>query len=280
MRIAIASGKGGTGKTTVAVNLAYAAAHSGASVTFVDCDVDEPNGHLFLNPVIEHSTPVERPVPKVDEGKCTLCGVCAEICQYGAIVNAGKKVMVFPELCHGCGGCALVCPSHAIVEEPRHTGVLETGMSGEIKFIRGLLDVGEPMSIPVISAAKNASSDNGLILLDAPPGTSCPVIESVRGCDYVLLVTEPTPFGLNDLRLAVEMLRALSIPFGVVVNRAGVGDHGVRNYCDNEEIEILSEIPNDRAIAEAYSQGGIICEALPQYESLFSNLLRRITGDA
>ena len=280
MKIAIASGKGGTGKTTVAVNLAHVASRDGKTVALLDCDVEAPNAHLFLKPQLSESRPVKRPIPKVDLEKCTLCGECGKICEYGAIVCVGKKVLLFPELCHGCGGCSLVCPVNAITEVGQETGQLETGHAGAIHFAHGVLSVGEAMSPPVIAAVKAASPATDLILIDAPPGTSCPVIESIRDCDYVLLVTEPTPFGLNDLKLAVEMVRVLGLPFGVVINRAGMGDGRVRTFCREKGIEILSEIPNDRSIAEVYSQGRVICEALPVYESLFSDLLRQITNHA
>ena len=280
MRIAIASGKGGTGKTTVATNLAYVASFDARTVAYVDCDVEEPNGHLFLKPEITSTKPVARLVPEVDQAKCTLCGLCGRICQYSAIVLVGKKVLVYPELCHACGGCVLVCPPKAITERPREIGRLETGNAGPIQFVHGLLNIGEAMSPPLIRQVKQASPDVDVVLVDAPPGTSCPVIESVRGSDFVLLVTEPTPFGLHDLKLAVEMIRALRLSFGVVINRAGMGDHQTEAYCRANRIEIVAEIPDDRRIAEAYSRGEMICEALPEYRSLFAGLLERVTKGA
>ena len=273
MKIAVASGKGGTGKTTVATNLAYVASRNGQSVAYLDCDVEEPNGHIFLNPEITHHEPVGMLIPRVDEEKCTLCGKCGEICQYSAIVCVGQKVLVYPELCHACGGCWLVCPEDAITEVPREMGVLEAGRAGPIHFVHGLLNVGEAMSPPVIKAVKMAAPQTDLVITDVPPGTSCPVIESIRDCDFVLLVTEPTPFGLNDLKLAVEMVRALKLPFGVLINRADVGDRGVHSYCREERIKVLAEIPDDRQIAEAYSRGEMVCEVLPDYQSLFVRLL-------
>jgi MinD superfamily P-loop ATPase len=279
MRIAVASGKGGTGKTTVATNLAYAASLDGRTVAYVDCDVEEPNGHLFLKPDIAATTSVSRPIPHVDPDKCTLCGLCGEICQYSAIAPVGKTVLVYPELCHACGGCLLVCPSGAIREQPREIGRLETGNAGPIQFVHGLLDIGEAMSPPLIRQVKQAAPHADLVLIDAPPGTSCPVIESVRGADYVLLVTEPTPFGRHDLKLAVEMVRALRLSFGVVINRAGMGDDQTAAYCRASRVEIIEEIPDDRRIAEAYSRGAMVCEALPEYRSLFEELLNRITKE-
>ena len=251
MKIAVASGKGGTGKTTVSTNLAYIASRNGQSVAYLDCDVEEPNGHIFLKPQITDSKPVGNLIPEVDENLCTNCGKCGEICQYSAIVCVGKKVLVYPELCHACGGCALVCPVDAITENLRIIGQLEIGNSGHIKFAHGMLNVGEVMSPPLIKAVKQINCDADLVIVDVPPGTSCPVIESVRDSDFVVLVTEPTPFGLNDLKLAVEMIQALKLPFGVVVNRCDVGDQNTQLYCDTNNIEILAEIPDDRRIAEA-----------------------------
>ncbi len=277
MKIAIASGKGGTGKTTVATNLACVASRNGQSVAYLDCDVEEPNGHIFLKPQIAESRPIGNLIPEVDEAACIHCGKCGEICQYSAIVCVGEKVLVYPELCHACGGCTLVCPVDAITETPREMGKLETGQAGQIQFVQGLLNVGEVMSPPLIKEVKAAAPDVDLVIIDVPPGTSCPVIESVKDTDFVLLVTEPTPFGLNDLKLAVEMIRALKMPFGVVINRADVGDRQTQSYCDTNRIEILAEIPDDRKIAEAYSRGEMICDALSDYTPLLTGLLKRIT---
>ena len=274
MRIAIASGKGGTGKTTVATNLASVALRTGRSVAYLDCDVEEPNGHIFLKPEITDRKPVGSLIPRVDVEKCTFCGKCGEICQYSAIVPVGEKVLVYPELCHGCGGCLLVCPGSAITEVSREIGVLETGRAGTIEFARGVLKVGEPMSPPLIKAVKSTSFHVDLTIVDAPPGTSCPVIEAVRGTDFVILVTEPTPFGFHDLKLAVEMVRVLKLPFGVVINRAGLDGRETRLYCTGQRITILQEIPDDRKLAEAYSRGVMACEALPEYESVFIGLLK------
>ena len=276
MKIAIASGKGGTGKTTVATNLAYMASRNGQSVAYLDCDVEEPNGHIFLKPQFDSTTPVGMLIPKVDESKCNHCGKCGEICQYSAIVCVGEKVLVYPELCHACGGCALVCPVDAISEVTREMGKLETGQGGSIQFVQGLLNIGEAMSPPLIRQVKAAAPEVDLVIIDAPPGTSCPVIESVKDSDFVLLVTEPTPFGLNDLKLAVEMVRALKLPFGVVINRADLGDLETRSYCDTNHIGILAEIPDDRQIAEAYSRGEMACEAISKYGSVFAKLLSDI----
>ncbi len=273
MRIAIASGKGGTGKTTVSTNLALVAARNGRDVTYVDCDVEEPNGHLFLKPELTSSAPVGRLQPAVDMERCMHCGVCCEICQYSAIVCIGEKVLLHPELCHSCGGCALVCRPDAIREEFRVAGRIEAGQSGPVRFIQGVLNVGEAMSAPVIRQVKAAAPSVELVIFDSPPGTSCPVIESVEGADFVLLVTEPTPFGLNDLKLAVEMVRALKLPHGVCINRAGLGNQETEEYCRREEIQILAKIPDDRRVAEAYSRGVLACEAIPEIRDRIERLL-------
>jgi MinD superfamily P-loop ATPase len=259
MRIAVASGKGGTGKTTVATNLAAVASRDGRSVAYLDCDVEEPNGHIFLKPQITRTEPIGSLTPQVDEEKCTHCGTCAGICQYGAIACLGDKVLVYPELCHACGGCGLACPADAITETFRPIGRLETGHAGPIPFVRGVLNVGEPMSPPVIKAVKAAAPHADLVIADVPPGTSCPAIESVRGTDFVLLVTEPTPFGMHDLKLAMEMVDALGLPCGVVVNQA------------NPE-----GLPHDRRLAEAYSRGELASNALPKYHSIFLGLLETL----
>ena len=279
MKIAIASGKGGTGKTTLATNLGTVASRQGSDVALLDCDVEEPNCHIFLQPQIKLRCPVTVPVPKVDTEKCTKCGKCVEVCQYNALVCLPTGVLVFAELCHGCGGCELFCPAEAISEEARQIGVVEVGQAKGFRFVQGRLNVGQAMSPPVIKAVRNVVSEVGLVIIDAPPGTSCPVISSIRGCDFVILVTEPTPFGLNDLKLAVDMVRTLELPFGVVINRADVGDDEVRLYCSHNDIKVLEEIPDDRRIAEAYSRGEMICEVLPEYESLFAGLLNKIAEE-
>jgi MinD superfamily P-loop ATPase len=265
MRIAVASGKGGTGKTTVAVNLAGLMAESSRSICYVDCDVEEPNGHLFLKPAIDKEWPAVLPIPLVNEEACDYCGECKKICQYNAITVIADNVLVFPELCHGCGACALVCPQKAITEVPRAVGTVIVGNSGKVKFISGELKVGEPLATTVIRATKKAIKKEKNVLIDAPPGTSCPVVESINGSDFVLLVTEPTPFGLNDLKLAVETVRKLGLDFGVIVNRSDIGDDSVRNYCQMENIPLITEIPNDRRIAEFYSRGEVLYKAIPEF---------------
>lgn len=273
MILAVASGKGGTGKTTVAVNLALAAP---GTVRLLDCDVEEPNCHIFLNPLIQTRRTVGIPVPEVDESKCTACGECGRICQYHAIVALKTAPLVFPELCHGCGGCAKVCPTGAISEVGHEIGVVETGSSGLVELVQGRLNVGHPMSPPLIRAVKRHCVEAERIIIDCPPGTSCPVISALRGSDFVVLVTEPTPFGLHDLTLAVETVRRIGIPFAVVINRADAGDGRVRRYCREERIRLLLEIRDDRRVAEAYSRGQAAVEALPEYRRVFQRLWNEI----
>jgi MinD superfamily P-loop ATPase len=281
MRIAVASGKGGTGKTIVATNLVQALVLRGYTVTYADCDVEAPNGHIFLRPrITEHQT-VTIPVPEVDEGRCTRCGRCGEFCQFSAIVCLGNSVLTFPELCHGCGGCALVCPEQAIREVPREIGEVEAGRAGRLTVVQGRLRIGEAVATPLIRAVKRKLPPEGIAVLDAPPGTACPVVETVRGADFVLLVTEPTPFGLHDLRLAVETVRQLGLPMGVVVNRAAAGRDGVRRFCGEADLPILLEIPDERRIAVAYSRGDLAVDAVPAYrewmEVLFEGIRREAT---
>lgn len=278
MIIAIASGKGGTGKTTVAVNLALSLSADSTDLLFLDCDVEEPNAHLFLNPTIERREEVGILIPEVDYDQCTFCGRCAEVCAYHALAVVKQNVLVFPELCHGCGSCALNCPEEAIHEVLNVTGVIEEGQSGDIRFAHGILNIGEAMAVPVIRELKKRIGENSrIVILDASPGTACPVVETMRGADLVLMVTEPTPFGLHDLKLAVEVARdELRLPVGVVINRDEVGDWGVEDYCAAENIPILMRIPLDRRIAEAYSEGVPLVEALPEYRAKFVQLYLRI----
>ncbi|MDH7486156.1 MAG: ATP-binding protein [Anaerolineae bacterium] len=278
MIIAVASGKGGTGKTTVAVSLALALSGQPA---FLDCDVEEPNAALFLRPAITRREEVGILIPEVDFERCTACGRCAQVCAYHAIAVAGGNVVVFPALCHGCGSCALNCPERAIREVLHVTGVIEQGKARAIAFAQGIMNVGEAMAVPIIRQLKRwaipEDAADRAVILDAPPGTACPVVETMRGADIVLLVTEPTPFGLHDLRLAVEVARdELGLPVAVVINRDGIGDRGVEAYCAAEGIPVLMRIPFDRRIAEAYSDGVPLLEALPEYREQFARLYRQI----
>ena len=287
MIITVASGKGGTGKTTVAVNLALSVAAdpsvNPANPLFLDCDVEEPNAHLFLNPSIERRQEVGILIPEVDYSKCTFCGRCAEVCAYHALAVVNQQVLIFPELCHGCGSCTLNCPEEAIHEVLNVTGVIELGWAGVIRFAHGILNIGEAMAVPVIRQLKKRIGEadlrpHSVVILDASPGASCPVVETMRGADFVLMVTEPTPFGLHDLKVAVEVARdELGLPVGVVINRDGMGDRGVEDYCTAENIPILMRIPLDRRIAEAYSEGVPLVEALPEYRAQFIQLYLQIT---
>lgn len=279
MILAVASGKGGTGKTTIAVSLALSlAGGEGPAPMVVDCDVEEPNAALFLRPEILEREEVGQLIPEIDAAKCNYCGECARVCQYNAIAVVAERVLVFPELCHGCGSCTLNCPQGAIREVLNVMGVMERGVASGIDFAQGRLNVGEPMAVPIIRALKRwvlpprpptsekASTQDRVHILDAPPGNACPVVETMRGADFVLMVTEPTPFGLHDLRLAVDVARGeLGLPVGVVINRDGIGDQGVEAFCKAEEIPILMRIPLDRRIAEAYSEGLPLIEVLPSW---------------
>jgi MinD superfamily P-loop ATPase len=302
MIIAVASGKGGTGKTTMATSLALSVMQNGSDprdpldqpavpvshqpgpgkgVLFLDCDVEEPNAALFLKPRLDRHEEVGIPIPEVDYDRCTFCRRCAEVCVWHAIAVVGQKVLIFPELCHGCGSCTLNCPEGAISEVLNVMGTLESGPAGPIVFGQGTMDVGQAMAVPIIRQLKErhlGEAEHRVAILDAQPGTSCPVVETMRGADFVLMVTEPTPFGLHDLRLAVEVARGeLGLPVGVVVNRDGVGDGGVDAYCAAEGIPILMRIPLDRRIAEALSEGQALVEALPEYRGAFRELYRQIT---
>jgi MinD superfamily P-loop ATPase len=247
MNLAVASGKGGTGKTTVSVNLART---FGMPVGLLDCDVEEPNAHIFLAGDLHGEENVTVPIPQVDESLCDGCGECSRFCEYHAIVSFGTTPLIFPELCHGCGGCAKVCPRKAICEVENRIGVVQTRHAGNITLIQGRLDVGAATARPLIRAVKGRLRNGIPAILDAPPGTSCPVVATLQGVDLVLLVTEPTPFGLHDLGLAVDMVRALGISFGVVINRVGIGDERVHSFCRDENIPVLLDIPDDRRIAE------------------------------
>lgn len=273
MIISVASGKGGTGKTTVATNLVRVLDEE---VALLDCDVEEPNVHLFLNPEIQSSEKAFVTIPIVDQEKCNGCGACVKICRFRALTVVAGGVMVFPELCHSCGGCMAVCPEQAISDGQRELGVVEYGTKENVTFVKGCLRIGETMAPPLIEKVRESIKPDQLTIIDAPPGTSCPVIAAMRDVDCVLLVTEPTPFGLNDLILAVETVRELGLPFGIVVNRAGIGDLKIYDFAKQENIPILMEIPFDLDIAKAYSQGKMIVDEFPHLREEFILLISRI----
>jgi MinD superfamily P-loop ATPase len=276
VKITIASGKGGTGKTTISTNLAVSLSRAGQVVQYLDCDAEEPNGHIFLKPIIQNTEDIMTGVPEVDEDKCTGCGKCASLCQYSAIVCIKDKPLVFEQLCHSCGGCMAICPENAIIEKPRKIGIAEFGKSNGVDFGHARLDIGAIQTPALIKYVKKQIKEDAINIIDAPPGTSCPVIEAVKGSDFVLLVTEPTPFGLNDLELAVGMVRELKLPFAVAVNRSDVGDDAVVRYCQRENIDVIIQIPNDRKIAESYSRGMMMVESIPDYKQTFLKLYEHI----
>jgi MinD superfamily P-loop ATPase len=280
MIIAVASGKGGTGKTTLATSLALALAPE-IPLLFLDCDVEAPNAHLFLKPKFDQRVEATLMIPEVDETNCQLCGTCAQVCQYNAIAVVGQQVLVFAELCHGCGSCALNCPESAISEVPEVLGILESGHAdGGIRFARGTLNIGKPMAVPVIRQLKRwqLPHPGETVIVDVPPGTSCPVVEAIRGADFVLLVTEPTPFGLHDLKLARELTQELGLPAGVIINRDGIGDGGVDDFCASTGLPVLLRIPLDREIAEGLAQGKPLITLRPDYEALLRGVVKAISN--
>ena len=275
MIISVASGKGGTGKTLVATSLAMSIKDSG-QVQYLDCDVEEPNGHVLMKPVFTHSEPVSIPVPKVNEAKCNFCSKCAEVCAYHAIAVFPKNVLVFPQLCHGCGACSYLCPEKAISEEMKHIGIVESGHANGIVCVHGKLSIGEAMPTPVIRMVKSRIKRNDNVIIDVSPGTSCPVVESVKDSDFCLLVTEPTPFGLNDLILAVETVRELRIPCGIVLNRVGIGNSEVIDFCQKENLPILLSIPIDIEFARNYSRGITLVQGIPEWKARFIKLFEQV----
>ena len=275
MIISIASGKGGTGKTSLAVALAQSLE---GPVDLLDCDVEAPNGHIFMKPRWESRETVYAQIPQVDEAKCTYCRACSQLCQFKAILVLGETILTFPEMCHACGGCFLVCKPGALVPARKELGEIEVGWSGDIRFVHGRLKIGEPLSPPLIREVKKRRDPGRMAIVDAPPGTSCPVIQTVKGSDFTVLVTEPTPFGLFDLKLAVEVLDRLGIPCGVVINRADVGDRKVKDYLKARGLPLLLEIPFDRRIAAGYARGQSLIEIRPELKADFQNLFREIQG--
>jgi MinD superfamily P-loop ATPase len=275
MKIAVASGKGGTGKSTVSTNLAYFLSKIYKDVALLDCDVEEPNCHIFMKPDFNYSQSVCVPIPEINTEKCIACGKCAEVCQYNALAFVKNKVLVFGEICHGCGNCKLICPAEAITETGREVGVVEAGYAQGFSFVHGKSRIGEAMSPPLIKAVKKYGNtkDHKLQILDCPPGTSCPVIAAVDGADFVVMVTEPTPFGLYDLKLAVDVIRKIGLPFGVVINRSGENDSLIEDWAKEESINILTKIPDDRRVAECYSKGDIVLRAMPEFKEYFEPLV-------
>jgi len=276
--ISVASGKGGTGKTLVATSLAVSL-QGKEPAQFLDCDVEEPDAHIFLKPSLSHQEKIYIRKPQLDEEKCTYCGKCAEVCAYNAIAVVKEEVVIFPELCHGCGACSYFCPEDALCEVNKEVGVLEIGKSRGIEFIQGRLTIGEAVASFVIKEVKKHINQEKLVIIDVSPGTSCPVVEAVKDSDFCLLVTEPTPFGLNDLALAVDMLNELGIPCGVVINRDGVGDNRVEEYCHKGGIPILLRIPLDIKIARLYSKGITLAEGIPQWQQVFLSLWDKVVSE-
>ncbi|MEW6187047.1 MAG: ATP-binding protein [Thermodesulfobacteriota bacterium] len=276
MIISVASGKGGTGKTSIAVALAQSLE---VPVQLLDCDVEAPNGHIFMKPRWEKKEVVYAEIPRVEEGKCTYCRACSQLCQFKAILVLGETILTFPEMCHACGGCFLVCEPKALIPDRKELGEIEEGRSGPIRFVHGRLKIGEPMSPPLIREVKKHIPKERLTIIDAPPGTSCPVIQTVKGSDYTLLVTEPTPFGLFDLKLAIAALENLKNPCGVILNRADIGTLETRDYLQSKGIPLLMEIPFDRRIAEGYARGQSLVEVFPEWKEKFQKLFQKIKGD-
>ncbi len=272
MKISVASGKGGTGKTTVAVNLAL----SIENAMLIDCDVEGPNSHIFFPEEMEKIRDVSIPCPVFDLEKCNLCGKCADFCQYNAISIVGEKLLFFEELCHGCGGCKIICPEDAITEKEHHIGILRKGGNDDVLLYGGLLDIGEPFGVPIIRELKNLADEKKNVILDSPPGTACPAVEAMTDSDYVVLVTEPTPFGHHDLKLSVDIVRQVGTPFGVVVNRDGIGDDRIEVYCREENIPLLAKIPNNRKIANLYSKGVPMVKGMPELRDTFTGIFEEI----
>lgn len=272
MIIAVASGKGGTGKTSVAVNIAL----SIGNVQLIDCDVEEPNSHLLLHPKECKSETVYTLIPKINLDKCTHCGDCARFCQYNALFTFKQEILVFSDLCHSCGGCEIVCPQKAISYEKYPIGTINSTLLDNLILVYGELSIGKPMAVPIIRSLKKMTDSTKTVILDSPPGTSCPFVETIKHSDFCVLVTEPTPFGLHDLKIAVEVLRKIKIPFGIIINRAGIGDEKVYDYCAQQSIPILLEIPYDRKIAELYSKGIPFSLEMPEWPEKFRILYSKI----
>ena len=276
MKIAIASGKGGTGKTMVATSLADSLSGL-TSLTFLDCDVEAPNAHLFLKPIFTNEEPVEVPIPEIDPARCTLCGRCVEVCQYHALAKIGERMLVFPQLCHSCGSCTLTCPEGAIREVGKAIGTLREGKTASgVTFLNGELAIGEPMPTPIIREVKKAAPAAGLTVIDCPPGASCSVVTAIHDADYVILVTEPTPFGWHDLKQMLGVLEQTGAPAGIVINRDGIGDQAIENQLAALPLPILMRIPFREEIAANLARGELLTEILPEYREAFQSLYQQI----
>lgn len=278
MQIAVASGKGGTGKTTIATSLALSLAKLG-KVRYFDCDVEAPNGHIFLKPVFDQISPAVILIPQIQPEKCTACGHCVEVCQFHALAKVGKTILVFPQLCHGCGSCTWNCPENAIIEVPNPIGTLERGMAREnIAFLRGQLTISEPMATPIIRQLKKMEqpSEEFVDIFDAPPGASCSVVETLQGVDFALLVTEPTPFGLHDLKQMIGIVRDMNIPAGLVINRDGIGDDSLEELIEQEQLPILLRVPFNRLLAENLAAGQSLVDVMPEYREVLVKLYQEI----
>ena len=280
MRIAIASGKGGTGKTTVAVNLACYLQNLGQQVTLLDCDVEEPNCHYFLTPEWDFQQAHNVPVPQIDHSACQgeSCLKCVQECRFNALIWMVDHIMTFPELCHGCGLCSYICPEGAISESTRETGIMRGGKARGIQLYSGSLNVKEAMAPPLINRLKSLAPDTETVILDAPPGTSCPAVATIHDADFVVLVAEPTPFGLHDFKLSVEVLKQLGLPFGLVINRDGMGDGSLLAYAEGEDIPILARLPHSREAAFAYSTGSILIEEISEFRDLYRDMANSINS--
>lgn len=276
MKIAVASGKGGTGKTFLATNLFYVLSEVNEQVTLLDCDVEEPNSSLFIKPNITETIAFKQSVPLIDQDKCIGCRKCSDNCQFNALITIKSKTYVYDDMCHSCGLCMRICPTGAITKKEKQVGVITKGDLGSGIFVEGRTDIGTELSSSLVSEVKKYSNTKGIVIIDAPPGTSCNVVETVKDCDYVILVTEPTPFGLNDLKLAVELMNKLKLPFGVAVNRMISGTGIVGDYCEENGFDIIFKMELDRSVAESYSEGHLVVRDIPVYRQKFISLVSEI----
>lgn len=276
LKITIASGKGGTGKTTVSTNLTSYLANLGKKVVLVDLDVEEPNSALFIKSKLKNTDICNKMVPKWESEECILCGECAKVCNFNAIVALPSEILIFPELCHSCYACSELCPTNSLPMNPVRIGEIKEYEASGFGFIEGRLDLGQEMAVPMISQTidyANGNFKDEIKIFDAPPGTSCPVIEASRDSDFVILITEATPFGLNDLKLAVETMRVLKQKFGVIINRDGIGNNSVECYCKDENIPIITKIKNDKEVAKLYSKGELIYPKIEHFKTSLDKII-------